>query len=179
MKYICIDIETLGLNIKSPIIQFAAVFVKNGEIVSEFETLVSNDAYHYCEPYAMSMHSDLLRRLAIDKSTPIQHLTNDFFDHMMGTGFDPYRPTVFAGKQVASFDIPRLNYHTKGYFSHRIAVDYRYLDPGSMFARSGDERVPSLEEILNKLGINLEVNHTALADARATVAAIEAGLGRV
>lgn len=176
MRYVSIDIETLGLGLKAPIIEVACVFVDGGKIVAERETLVSNLVYHNCEPYAMSMHPKLLRRLATEPATAIDALACEMRGWLEEVGFDPCIPTVFAGKNVASFDIPRLDYHTHGAFTELINVHHRYLDPGSMFVRRGDELIPSLEEILYRCGINLPVTHTALDDARATVAVIERGL---
>lgn len=183
MRYVCIDIETLGLSIQAPIIQVAAVFVDNHVITGQFETLVKYRAYNNCEPYAMSMHPELLRRLAKatdDEAVPIEYLAKRMLQWFKQVEFNPMFPTVFAGKNVGTFDIPRLDHHTKSEFSRWIKADYRYLDPGNMFVRRGDARVPSLDEILKREGMPGAVDHTALADALATVAAIERGLdGRV
>lgn len=177
MKYVSIDIETLGLNRDAPIIEVACVFVKDGKITNEEQTYVCHDKYDNCEPYAMALHSDTLR--IIDEGPQaagvihINWLDVTIREWLTRNGFNPdIEKTIFAGKNAAGFDLPQLKRQCHN-FDFQCRPHHRVLDPGPMFTKRGDESVPNLETILADQKLAGQVTHSALDDARATVAAIE------
>lgn len=177
MKYVSIDIETLGLNIDAPIIEVACVFVDNGKIVAQNQTYVTHYQYDNCEPFAMSMHPEALRRIAEQTPgfdyCPIDMLAAEIRKWCLDAGFDPKDKINFAGKNAASFDLPMLDHQTEGEFNRLVNPYHRVLDPGPMFARRGANRTPNLETILTENELDGQVTHTAMDDARAAVTAIE------
>ena len=174
MKFISIDIETLGLNVDAPIIEVGAVCADSTTqtILSTFHTYVFHPTYDNCEPYAMSMHPLILRRIA-DREEPytycaIRNLTKHFRNWSCDF-FPQGEPITFAGKNVASFDLPMLERQAK---FNQLHYHHRTLDPGSMFWTHLDMRVPGLMQIIEREGLEAEVTHTALDDAHAVVQAI-------
>jgi len=177
MKYVSIDIETLGLNIDAPIIEVACVFVDNGEIVGSAETYVYHDKYDNCEPFAMSMHPETLRLISnpevCECTGSITHISNIgmlISEWLAFYGFEG--KTTFAGKNAAGFDIPMLEHQCPG-FKALTQANHRVLDPGPMFAKRGDNATPNLPSILADNNLEGLVTHTALDDALAVVAAVE------
>lgn len=172
MKYVSIDIETLGLNPDAPIIEVACVFVENGECLGEEQTYVCHDSYDNCEPYAMAMHPETLKIIA---DGPQEGTINiDWVGQWLAHFLDKYGfygKITFAGKNAAKFDIPMLQRQSKSF--DRIKPHHRVLDPGSMYVRRGDDEIQSLSTILESQGLDGTVSHTALDDARAVVAAVE------
>lgn len=67
-----------------------------------------------------------------------------------------------AGKNPA-FDLGFLT-KLEGW-DERFKVAHRVIDPAVMYMRAGDKTVPSLQECLERAGIQREVKHTAAADA--------------
>jgi DNA polymerase III epsilon subunit-like protein len=177
MKYVSIDIETLGLNIDAPIIEVACVFVNNGKIIGEEQTYVCHDKYDNCEPYAMAMHPETLRIISDGPTAEgVQHinwLDITIRDWLIRHDFNPdVDKVVFAGKNAAGFDIPMLEKQCKA-FKKNCRPHHRVLDPGPMFTKRGDYASPNLPTILEEQQLAGQVSHTALDDARAVVAAVE------
>lgn len=174
MKYVSIDIETLGLNIDAPIIEVACVFVDNGNIIGQEQTYVKHDQYDNCEPFAMSMHPKILRYIADNPDAKdVCHIRD--LDLVIGGwlakhGFEG--KTTFAGKNAAGFDLPMLE-HQCECFGPQCRPHHRVLDPGPMFAKRGDKATPNLNDIIEQENLDVQVTHTALDDALAVVAAVE------
>ena len=185
MKYVSIDIETLGLNINAPIIEVACVFVDNKQIVAENQTYVTHARYDNCEPFAMAMHPVILRRIAIKEDgytyTPIEHLPAVISTWCYDAGFlgNGDQKVVWAGKNASGFDIPMIDHQTKGVFKLAVPQHHRVLDPGPMFVKRGDTVTPSLSDIITAEELDVEVTHTALDDARAVVAAVECAFDKI
>lgn len=172
--FISIDIETLGLSLNAPIIEFGAVIAnwQTKTILGEFHTYVVHDSYDNCEPYAMSMHPEILRR--IGNNDP-----NYWYTHISTLGLDfhcalkPWYSLLLkkgkyliAGKNVASFDIPRLR-HQCPTWDQYIPCHSRTLDPGMLlWDPKRDDLPPGSNECLSRCGLTKTTQHTALEDAR-------------
>jgi hypothetical protein len=74
---------------------------------------------------------------------------------------------VVAGKNVAGFDIPFLStlYGFSDNFNDFFKFAHRTIDPSMFYIKSTDSKPPSLDECLQRAGINKTVDHTAVGDA--------------
>ena len=174
MKFISLDIETLGLNVNAPIIEVGAVCADSitQTVIDTFHTYVFHSSYDSCEPYAMSMHPVILKRIA-NREEPytycsIRKLTKHFAN-WADEFFSPTDPITFAGKNVGTFDLPMLEKQAN---FNQMHYHHRTIDPGCMFWTSLDTRVPGLQTIIEREGLEAEVTHTAVDDAMAVVEAI-------
>jgi hypothetical protein len=190
MIYCSIDIETTGLDIKKcDIVQFAAVLDDlNNQL--PLEKLPTFNAYFSLksfkgEPYALSMHPDIFRRIADARKNKMwgaqddgnHYLTYDSFGYefrnFLTRNNAPENPKTgaislnIAGKNAAMFDLPFLKKKIKNwenvYFKHRV------LDPAILFYQKGDEQLPDSKKCMERAGIPGEVAHTALEDALSVV----------
>ena len=185
MKYISLDIETLGLDEKTcSIVEFAAVLDDGISPIGELKTYrraVINDHYQG-QPYAMWMHgkSELLKELAEvqsrlpnspgwnpelcqdNQAVRLISLFQDFEHWLNSLGIHLKKGyPVVAGKNVATFDFKFLN--ANGFPTNKV-FKHRTLDPGSMYALPTDDAPPSLDECLKRAGIDKVVSHKALDD---------------
>nr|WP_263787566.1 exonuclease domain-containing protein [Salinibacter grassmerensis] len=69
-----------------------------------------------------------------------------------------------AGKNAATFDIPFLK-EQMPHFTDAFCVRARVLDPTTLYYKLQEERPPTLDECLERAGIEEPVDHTALSDA--------------
>lgn len=67
-----------------------------------------------------------------------------------------------AGKNFASFDLPFILKTPK---SNLIEIRHRSIDPGTLWMKPTDEKVPNTKECMCRAGIDGEVAHTAVEDA--------------
>ena len=88
--------------------------------------------------------------------------------------FDPEVAVTAAGKNFAGFDKPFLLKLPR--FTDLIRLHHRSLDPGSMWVRSDDNKVPSTKECMRRADIPDAVAHTAIEDAIMVCRLIRAGL---
>jgi hypothetical protein len=150
---------------------------------------IKHEVIEYSEPYALGMNADLLKKMMDKKfvtSTPKEAL-NNLLAFMLSVqakmGLDSRgNPSkiIFAGKNVASFDIPKLrnmftiyNYEMLDTFDK--LTHYKTLDVGSLYFDTFKDNV-SLSEI-NKLTGRNQVSHNALDDAFDVVYAVRHKLG--
>lgn len=79
---VSIDIETLGLKPYAPVIQIGAcVFdVNSDKDFGETEFLVNHDSYDHAEPFAASMHPELLRILGHPSVERSEKPFMDYYD---------------------------------------------------------------------------------------------------
>lgn len=70
---------------------------------------------------------------------------------------------TLAGKNVASFDLQFLPVEVKRRFGHRC------LDPGSMYVRYDDAKIPDQSECLKRAGMPSLVTHDAYEDNIQTI----------
>lgn len=178
-RFVSLDIETLGLGMHAPIIEFGAVVADwlTGEIVDTFHTYVWHSSYDNCEPYAMSMHPTILRRIAVEESgyeyVHIDDLAATFGRYLAGRDWLPV-----AGKNVGGFDLPRLRAQCKDWDKH-TNFPHQVIDPGMLFWNPvTDEVPPNSTECLRRCGLDTEVSHTALEDAMDVVRMIITYVGR-
>lgn len=183
MLYISLDIETLGLERVAPIIEFGAVLANwmTGEMLDKCHTYVTHDRYNNCEPFAMSMHPHILRRIATREEgyeyTHIDNLTA-YFDAWIDRCTDRYpefgdQKFVLAGKNLATFDLPMLECQCEGWYEWASKfVHHRVIDPGNLFwIPHLDLVIPNSDLCRERASIkrNEEEKHNALADAEDVV----------
>jgi DNA polymerase III epsilon subunit-like protein len=188
MKYVSIDLETLGLDPEwSDIIEFWAVLddLKNPlpiEELPKFHAYIYKTKYKG-EPYAMAMHSDILKK--IDKRevgynylSP-ESLGFSFKKFLLKNGYEENKSKIsinVAGKNFMSFDDHFLKNSTD--FKKHIQIRSRTLDPAILYFEPEDETLPSLDLCLKRAGIDKEVRHTALEDSLDVVKLIRKKLSK-
>lgn len=184
--YISIDIETTGIDDRSEILQISGVIDDGSDInnLPTFDMPIMHESIEYSEPYALGMNAELLKKM-MDKNfntySPENAVKNLL--KIMYTFCDKYKDEkgrdqkiMFAGKNVASFDIPKLR---KFIMKHGTncqlkdfdrMVHYKTLDVGSLYFDVFQDNV-SLTKI-NTLTGRKEVSHNALDDAFDVVYAV-------
>jgi hypothetical protein len=177
MKYVSIDIETLGLDYNwSDIIEFGAIIddLSNPlplEELPRFHTFIQKEKYKG-EPYAMSMHSEILKKIAKKDEnfyyTFPTKLGFNFKKFLLKNGYgediSSGKVTInVAGKNFMGFDNNFLVNQTD--FSKHLQVRSRILDPAILYYEKKDETLPSLSLCLERAGLQKEVAHTSLEDA--------------
>lgn len=173
MKFLALDIETTGINVKrSQILQISAVFHDTHTNVERvFDVLVDNGPIVYGEPYALKLNSWIFDELS-KKSGAHKILS-------LGTAQFEFKRFVeeccegkitVAGKNVAGFDLRILE--TNGFFLDKFS--HRVLDVGTLYLTDFGY-IPTLGEINKRLD-RPQVSHNALEDCRDVIAAIEAKL---
>lgn len=184
--YVSIDIETTGISDESHILQIAAVYddlVSPIDELKTFNVAIKYDVMTHCEPYAMGMNAELLKKL-MDKNfgiTPensVRELMR-FLGEVSRDSSEKLGKTssiILAGKNVASFDIPKLKLHVDSFGGMRASeefyrlIHYKTLDVGSLYYDVFGDNV-SLSKI-NELTRRKEVSHDALDDAMDVVYAV-------
>lgn len=178
MKYVSIDIETLGLDpLSHSIIQFGAVIEDTENVLPieelpRFECLVSHRDYHGT-PYAMSLHNELFKELALGNLSSkliIEHskVAEEFAKFLKDNSIEKkggvYKINV-AGKNFATFD--KLFLEQLPDWKKHIQIVQRILDPAVLFWDPlKDESLPNLEECKRRAGfVATKVAHTAIEDA--------------
>jgi hypothetical protein len=174
MKYISADIETLGLDLRCGIIEFGAVIddLSNPlplEELPRFHCYIVQKQY-VGEPYAMSMHSKILKRID-DREEGFNYIYPSklglfFKKFLVKQGFLEKKGRVVAnvaGKNFMSFDDRFLEEHTD--FHKHVQFRSRVLDPAPLFYEPGDLTLPSLSLCLERAGLDPEVKHTAIEDS--------------
>lgn len=185
MRYVSIDIETLGFDWDCcDVIEFGAVVCDTRDNSTELANLPTYHAYvvksddNYCgESFAMAMHSKILKRIAT-REKGFQYIPYDMLGNCFATWLDlqglDAKKLIVAGKNFFGFDarflemLPNFDDHVK--FFHRA------IDPCNWFMRADDEFPPSLQTCLERAGINKTVNHTAVEDALDVVQLVRKGV---
>lgn len=190
--YVSIDIETTGIDDRSELLQIAAVVDDMKTSIDKLRTIdlpIKHAEIKYSEPVAMKMNAELLKKLdsadfqSYSPKDAADSLLNFLLEEQAKVGVDgkgKLRKIVFAGKNVASFDIPKLKKFFMDYLPERAyefnnLVHYKTLDVGSLFFDVFKENV-SLSKI-NKLSGRNQVTHNALDDALDVVHAVRYKLG--
>jgi hypothetical protein len=191
MKYVSIDIETTGLDPETcEILEVAAIIDTDPMIpidsLPTFRFRFVKDTYQG-EPFAFSMHKELLKDLAMNPVTgPADdwgniygrpfNFSTDFSRWLNKWRVDPLS-FVVAGKNFANFDAAFLK--KLAGIPERVRWHHRVLDPGNMFVLPSDRTVPSTDECCERAGINPHdfqgSAHTAIYDAKLVVALIRKG----
>jgi oligoribonuclease len=172
MRYLALDIETTGLDpLKHSILEVA--FVEEDTLYPEVSVEDLSYTRWIIKPtdacwndYAMDMHwhGGLLheaKRRGLSRPQAAESILSflRYYKDRRGIG-----KIVLAGKNVAGFDIPFLRNFVGAELDDLI--DYRTIDPGSMFLSLGDGKPPSLSTILQHIGCHKDVAHKAVGDAR-------------
>lgn len=186
MKYVSIDIETCGLDpVNSSILEAAFVIEdtnKNTPIENlpyfHIYFLPENGKFYKGEPYALSMHSEIFKRIAkldpaYSYSYPInfgelfaQFLSkNDFREMELGK-----IAINVAGKNFGSFDLQFFNNQTD--LNKYVKIRSRIIDPAILFLQPEDNVLPGLDLCKQRAGLNNKVSHNALDDARDIISII-------
>ena len=185
MRYVSIDIETTGLDPnRCQIIEFAAV-VDDLKVQQPLEKLPKLQTYvrhtfYQGEPYALSIHSALFKKLASEETIDIvdaESLMARFFNFLTGPGGFAEPPAiVVAGKNFATFDKQFID---KLPGTNLIKFHHRTLDPAMLFTYLTDSEPPSSKTCLERAGLAGEVAHTALEDALMVVKLLRIGINRL
>jgi hypothetical protein len=119
--------------------------------------------------YALAMNAELLQELA----GPIQphilkpeRVADSFHNWLRGCGWKGGLLNV-AGKNFASFDWQFLKKLPN--FQRRVSIRHGIIDPGMLYWSSQDTNVPDTNTCYKRAGLDLEVLHTAVADALGVV----------
>lgn len=191
--YISIDIETTGLDPETcQVLEIAAVLDRGLVPIEEcptFRVVLKHDKV-FGQPYAMSMHKELLREIAllkvpspetyslVDMSTancicyPGQAVPR-FHSWLLAHGVPTDKGFTPAGKNYAGFDKGFLEACVPKWKSD-VKIKHRTIDPGSMFWQEDDEFLPDTATCYKRAGLPPEVAHTALEDALGVVRLVRA-----
>lgn len=159
--FVSIDIETTGLNPETcQILEFAAVVADK-----TFHCYVLHPQMRG-EPYAFSMHSKILRRIA-KKTSDFNYLrpSDVAIEFQMFLG-NIRMPITVAGKNFSGFDARFLDKLPR--WKEMIKIRHRVLDPGNLYWKpeiDGDN-LPNLEKCCERAGLPNIITHTALEDAQ-------------
>jgi DNA polymerase III epsilon subunit-like protein len=191
--YVSLDIETTGVGPEVDVIQIAAVLDEPGVAVENLETfdvILKHNNFKNAEPYALYLNAGLIDTIRQGKDERItwpriamEQFVDKLeewkaktlkYDEEYNTGMKGKH--MIAGKNVAGFDKPKMEYAAKTYANmdlyKRMCKQWvhRTLDPGSMYFPMFGYN-PSLSQINEELG-RKEVSHNALDDAFDVVYAI-------
>lgn len=191
MIYCSIDIETTGLNPENcDILQFAAIIdnLSNPqplENLPRFEAIFVKKEPYSGDPYALSMHPNLFRRIAeaqknrLDKCPQtgakfieITDLPKALFEFFKENNL-PITPSgriyvTVAGKNLGSFDLPFLKSKIKNWGS--VYFLQRVLDPAILyFDITQDAQLPDMQKCMERADLQGLVSHDAFDDALVVV----------
>jgi len=190
-RFVSIDIETTGLDENTcDIIEIGAViddWLEPLEDPPTFHCYLKRGSYKG-EPYALSMHPIIFRRIAEEEEGYDYHYPNQvakiFGSWMRENGAysmgedGRYGRANVAGKCFANFDHPFLKKLPDWVEQTRYVR--RVLDPGMLYWNPlEDDCLPSLDQCMARAGIEGIVPHTALEDAILTALVIHKGIHRL
>lgn len=183
MRYVSIDIETSGLFPEHhQILEFAAVIDDTLlpsipiEELPTFRRIIRTDRISG-HPRALAMNANLITSIAHAMESNekredfcgVALLANHFAKFLTDNGWEKSKSQKFefvaAGKNFSGFDRAFLDAVPKWKNIHQPRR--RTLDPAILyFDPQRDETPPSLRECLRRAGLNTEVYHEAVEDAR-------------
>lgn len=190
--FAAVDLETTGLDEeKCDTIEVGAIiddWLFPLDNPPEFHCYIKKDTYRG-EPYALSMHADIFRRIATN-APGYKYLFPGEFAQVFGYWLesngayviDPENPDreargVVAGKNYASFDDKFLRKFPK--YDQYIKLHHRILDPGmALWQPACDTKPPGSQTCMDRTHQDGVVSHTALEDARSVVKMIHYHVGR-
>jgi len=171
------DIETTGLNPEH------CQILEIGAVIDDGTTPIEDCPTFHCyvdhglilgEPFAISMHATILRRIATHEGeyTYLQpwEVATCFRDFIKEHGLDSENEKVFvAGKNFASFDARFLAKLTN--WKKHLKTHHRILDPAALYwqPETDGAQLPDTKTCMERAGIDGEVAHTAVEDARVVV----------
>lgn len=191
-RFVSIDIETTGLDPEQcQVIEFGAViddWLNPLDVQPEFHCYVKHEIYQG-EPYALSMHAEIFRRIATQEDGytylyPGQ-VAPKFYDWALENGavqvkddappidspdfnvHKHYHKLNVAGKNFASFDRDFLMRMPR---SDCFKFRHRTIDPAMSFWNPfTDKGLPNTELCMERAGIAGDVAHTAIEDAKVVI----------
>lgn len=172
--YVSIDIETTGLDFHR------CDVLEIGMVVDDWVTPVRDLPTFHCyvkhtelhgQPYAFSMHPEILRRIAIEEPG-YQYLSEAEVGPAVAKWLDANgidsKNVTGAGKNFATFDLRFLERLVS--FRHWVKFHHRVIDPAMLYWQPEiDETLPNMETCLKRAGITKRVGHKAVEDARDVV----------
>jgi DNA polymerase III epsilon subunit-like protein len=190
MRYCSIDIETTGLEpTKCDILQFAAILddLDDPKPISKLPTFTAYFTKKeplVGEPFALSMHPEILRKIADaqrnkieqneqgERFMPLDDLPQAFANFLILNNVEPEKNGLIrvnvAGKNVASFDLQFLKTKITKWWP--ISFCQRTIDPAILYwDAKRDQQLPDMKTCMERARIKGEVAHTALEDALVVV----------
>lgn len=189
MRYCSVDLETTGLNPDTcDIIEFSAVLddlsiLDPIDKLPVFHTYFIKDNY-VGEPYALSMHPQIFRRIAERDHTKYSFMSASklgyaFRKFLVNNGYKEEHDQVVitvAGKNFPAFDLQFLN--RKSDMSKHVNIRHRIIDPAILYIKPGDDAPPGMEECKRRAGMEPKVAHTAEEDAKDIIQLIRIHFGQ-
>ena len=183
MKYLSIDIETTGLDPEScQILEVAAILddLKNPLPLERLPIFQQYLRYPVIigQPFALSMHSEILKRLASKDQEEAcgtecdpEVLVFRFRRWLEAQGIDLKQSLTPAGKNFGSFDLQFLKRLPEwGCSQYGVRLKHRSLDPSILyFDPEIDDQLPDSLTCMQRAGIEGPVAHTAVEDALVVV----------
>ena len=183
MKYISLDIETLGLNPEDcdvieigAIVEDTANYRPRAELPT-FHCYVNKENYRG-NIFALAMNAHILKKILELRKPDVdgifrgnkeafllspESIAEVFLKFMKNNNYLDTKP-VIAGKNVAGFDLPFLNVCIPDW--KYIKFHHRVIDPGMLYFNSHTDNVPpDLKECKKRAGLPELVTHEALDDA--------------
>jgi oligoribonuclease (3'-5' exoribonuclease) len=172
--YVSIDIETTGL--ESGVCQVLEV----GAVIDDWKRPIDDLPTFHCyvdngelllgNPYALSMHPTILRRIA-SREEGYRYLEPDcvagvFLQWLLDHDIDPSKQHLTAaGKNFGSFDRQFLEQLPN--WKEHVLTQHRCIDPGNLWwdPRVDEKGLPNTKTCMERAGIPGEVAHTAVEDA--------------
>lgn len=181
--YASIDIETLGLDPnKHKIIEVAVVLDNHLHRIdySSINHYIKKLPFYHCyirhdsydgSPYALNLNRDIIDKINSNKVKNI--IIEDYLAVQLHDFFKEHcnKKIMPAGKNFGGFDRQFLNnVVTNKPIEVKDVLDewliHRTLDPAMyFFDENVDDKLPSLQECLEKANFNTKVKHTAVEDA--------------
>ncbi len=186
-NYISLDIETTGIDERSHLLEISLVRDDLKSPIDDLKRIylpIKHEIITYSEPYALGMNAELLKKMMnkdFKTYTPNEAIT-EIINFMITVNKEDIdekgknRKIIFAGKNVASFDIPKVRAFIAQHGSTSDVklfdslCHYKTLDVGSLYFDTFKDNV-SLSEI-NKLTGRKEVSHNSMDDALDVVHAV-------
>lgn len=163
--FISLDLETTGLDPRiCQVLEIGAYAFGSGPERSEFQCFVKHDTI-VGEARALHMNAEIL--LAADREGFSPTLAMSQLLSWMERLPLPEgeKRHVLCGKNIASFDWQFL-LNMPHAETLKSMVRHSFLDAGPLWMEANDTTVPSLSECLKRAGMETDVPHRALEDAK-------------
>jgi oligoribonuclease (3'-5' exoribonuclease) len=189
-NYLSIDCESTGLDTANDqVLELAVVLDDLSQKVNreDLEDYLKQLPVFHCyikhgrilgNAYAISMHNRIFNIIAkepaieyFEDMKPGSVLLPEQVYQYLGVFLRDYglldqkTKVVGAGKNLAGFDYKILKTLPEFTESKAWSFHHRTIDPAMLYMKSTDKVPPSLDECLQRAGINKTVDHTAVGDA--------------
>lgn len=172
MKYLSIDIETTGLDPNyHKIIEFGCIL----EDTEKMHLPLGDLPYYHCiiiqekigDPIALEMNKelfDLMPYCGITQGQFLKEFYNWCIKRDLAVDEKGRIKIIAAGKNFSGFDNLFL-LEIPG-FNQFFYISKRVIDPSILYLNPDDQELPNLQTCLTRAGMDCDVKHTALEDAR-------------